>query len=181
MSDRAVEAMLAARREGRDELPEEALALSRDEGVEYRNEGNLPDEAGRTLRLLLVLEPGESSGVEAMRSLFEPDYLDAPAWRREGSRSVNVIPVGIHEVTELSAWWDEEEMAAFETEWRARGTVSGVPVPGEYRSFVYKTVAALRRAGRVVTADSIAGSIARWVPPSAAAEVRRALIEAAED
>lgn len=154
--------------------------LSIDEALAYRNAGNLEDELGRSLRLVLRIETeADLHALEAKRSSYEPDYLGAPGWRRAGSKPVNVVPLRPPEVRgRAEAWWDEEEMAAMETEWMATGGVGGLMIPGEYRSFVFKTIAALRAAGREVTVSSIAGSLQRWLTPKQAEEVRRALEEA---
>jgi hypothetical protein len=51
-------------------------------------------------------------------------------------------------------------------------------IPGAYRGFVYKTVVSLRSAGRDVTVDSVADSVARWLEPARVAELRAALEDA---
>jgi hypothetical protein len=48
-------------------------------------------------------------------------------------------------------------------------------VPGEYRSFVYKTVVALRAADKEVTARTVSDSVARWLGSAEAEALRTAL------
>ena len=157
-----------------------AVPLPQEDALAFKRAGNLPDDQGRTLRLVIRAEGTDPESIARRRVLFEPDYHDAPAWRRPGSKPVNVIPrpAGRSGGDGPQAWWEDPAMEALETEWRERGTAGGVKVPGEYRSFVFKTVAALRAADREVTAATIADSIARWVPEPDAAEIRTALLEA---
>lgn len=177
MSTAQLEELLASRRAGEETLPEGAERLTAEDALAYRDAGNLPDEIGRSLRIVLkVRSEEELSTLEARRAELEPDYLDPPKWRREGSRPVNVVPLRRSEVKGAErAWWDDPEVGALEAEWRATGAVSGVAIPGDYRSFVFKTVLALRRAGKEVTAESIADAIERWVSPADATKIRRAL------
>ena len=159
-------------------LATEGLALSIEEALAIRNAGNLPDEHGRSLRLVLIVE--DSSDLERLSSkrlTYEPDFHAAPSWRRVGSRPVNVVPLRRPEVSAQPAkpWWQDSEMKKLEEEWQRTGAVSGVRVPASYRGFVYKTVVALRKAGAEVTADAIADSISRWVPPTEADRIRAAL------
>lgn len=179
MSTRDLEIELARRRNPSSELPpSNAERLSVQDALAYRNAGNLPDEKDRSLRLVLIIgRSDELTYLDSRRSLYEPDYHEAPAWRREGSRPVNVVPLRDKDVGPESpgAWWDDPELGALEREWRDHGTVGGLPVPGEYRAFVYKTVLALRSAGREVTVDTVADSIARWVPADEAVRIRTAL------
>lgn len=177
MSTSDLETMLSSFRAGAEVLPDGAVALTVAEALAFRDAGNLPDEDGRTLRLVLRVEgPKDLLELEARRRRFEPDHLDPPTWRVEGSRPVNVVPLRGKEVQgRAEPWWEEAELGALERQWQAEGRVDGVAIPGEYRGFVFKTVLALRAAGREVSADSIAGSIERWVPDYAAAEIRAAL------
>lgn len=179
MSTRDLEIELARRRKPDSELPpSKAERLSVEDALAYRNAGNLPDAKDRSLRLVLIIgHPDELTYLDSKRSLYEPDYHDAPSWRREGSRPVNVVPLRDPNVAPESSgpWWDDPQLGALEREWRDRGTVAGLPVPGEYRGFVYKTVLALRSAGREVTVETVADSISRWVPPDEAARIRAAL------
>lgn len=179
MSTKDLELELARRRKPDSAVPpSNAQRLSVEDALAYRNAGNLPDEKDRSLRLVLIIgRPDELTYLDSKRSLYEPDYHDAPAWRREGSRPVNVVPLRDPNVAPESSgpWWDEPQLGALEREWREHGTVAGLPVPGEYRGFVYKTVLALRSAGREVTVDTVADSISRWVPPDEAARIRAAL------
>ena len=161
--------------------PSRARRLTNQEALAYRNAGNLPDELDRSLRLVLVVKDAQDlANLDARRLTFEPDYHDAPTWRREGSRPVNVIPLrspGVEPVTEAS-WWDDPELEALEREFTERGTAGGVRIPGEYRGFIFKTVLALRAQGHEVTSRSICNSIARWLPKEDAARIDAALAEA---
>jgi hypothetical protein len=155
-----------------------APRLTVESALEFRNSGNLPDADGRTLRLVLHID--DEGGLENLglrRLEFEPDFHDAPDWRRPGSAPVNVVPLRRAGVKgpRRRAWWEEEDLAALEQQWARSGEVAGLTVPAEYRSFVYKTVLALQGAGRTVTVDSVADSIARWVPEAEAGEIRAAL------
>ncbi len=151
-----------------------------DDALAYRGAGNVPDDDGRWLRLVLRVVDHTPEAVTKRRLEFEPDFLDAPAWRRPGSKPVNVIPLIEKKRTGPEAWWDDAAIAELESEWQEHGTMSGVKVPAEYRSFVHKTVAALNASGRDVTPESIADSIARWTEPADAARIRRALLDANE-
>ena len=155
------------------------LMLEMDEALAYRDAGNLPDAFGRTLRLVLRATGTDPEDIARRRVVFEPDYQEAPTWRRAGSKPVNVIPLHSQKnAPSGEGWWEDPAMAALEAEWLESGSAAGVVVPGEYRSFVFKTVVALRSTGKRVTAAAIADSIARWVPPDAAEEIRTALLEA---
>ena len=170
-----------ARRRGEDVPESSAQSVSTDDALAYRNRGNLPDELGRTLRLVLRIENEEDlASLDTKRLEYEPDYHEQPAWRVEGSKPVNVVPLRAARVTANStdAWWDDETMASMEDEWRRTGMVGGLKIPADYRSFVYKTIAALRSAGRPVTVESVVASIARWLAPADADEIRVALEEA---
>lgn len=167
-----------ARWRGEPIAPTGAPKLSVKAALEFRNAGNLPDADGRTLRLVInVADEGGLENFGLRRGKFEPDYHDPPDWRREGSAPVNVVPLRRAGVKgpRRNPWWEEADLAALEGEWTRSGMVAGLKVPTEYRSFVYKTVLALQGAGRAVTVDSVAGSIARWVPPAEADEIRSAL------
>ena len=161
-----------------DVEPSSALKVSVEEALEYRNAGNVPDEKGRTLRLVLHVDsPEDLNFLQQKRLIFEPDFHEPPKWRREGSKPVNVIPLrrpGVAPGTS-QAWWEERDLGALEREWSATGRIAGLAVPAAYRGFVYKTVLALRAAGRDVTADSVADSIARWLPREEAEQLRAAL------
>ena len=155
-----------------------AKPLEVEEALAYRNAGNVPDDLGRSLRLVLhVNDAAELSYLQQKRLAFEPDFHDAPTWRREDSKPVNVVPLRRSDVRGAGgkAWWDDPQVARLEEEWARSGMVEGMYVPGEIRSFVYKTVLSLRSAGREITPDSVADSIARWLSPDEAAEIRDAL------
>lgn len=155
-----------------------AIRLDRDAALASKVAGNVPDPEGRWLRLVLRAEGHDPEAIARRRVEFEPDYHEAPKWRRPGSKPINVIPLRSRTGDrESQAWWEDPAMEALESEWQEHGTVAGVSVPGAYRSFVFKTVAALRAAGRPVSADSIADSIARWVSPEDAEKIRGALLQ----
>lgn len=161
--------------------PSRALRLSNEDALAYRNSGNLPDAHERTLRLVLLInDAGDLAGLEARRLSFEPDYHDAPTWRREGSHPVNVVPLRRSGVAPESsgAWWDDPSLAGLEREFQERGTAAGVAIPGEYRGFIFKTVLALRAQGREVTPQSICDSIARWLPDEDVSRIAAAMAEA---
>ena len=172
-----------ARHRGAHVPPSNAVHLSPQEGLAYRNTGNLPDELGRSLRLVLhVRDRDDIASLDKRRALYEPDHHDAPTWRREGSKPVNVVPLRIVDeedgtAREVGPWWEDPEVAELEREWQRAGTIAGLRVPGEYRSFVYKTVIALRKAQREITADSVVDSVSRWLPPQDAERLRAALKE----
>ena len=165
-----------------DVPPSNARPLSVEEALAYRDAGNLPDEHGRTLRLVLVAQTAdEVRTLGKKRARFEPDYHAAPAWRREGSAPVNVVPLRASGVVgDPSPWWESPDVADLEAEWRATGRIAGLKVPAEYRGFVLKTIVSLREAGLPVTEDSVADSIARWLSREQAAEIRAALRAAAD-
>ncbi len=180
MSDRDLELELARWRSG-NAPPSAAMPLGIEEALEYRNAGNVPDDKGRSLRLVLrVNDSSELLRLDAKRLMYEPDYHDAPAWRVDGSRPVNVVPLRGPDAgpPATGPWWERPELAALEAEWRQQGSVAGVRVPEGYRSFVFKTVLSLRAAGKEVTASSIADSVQRWLPPDDALRIRTALEEA---
>lgn len=161
-----------------DVPPSGAEPLTIDRALAFRNAGNLPDERGRSLRLVLhVNDATELSYLQEKRLTFEPDFHDAPAWRREGSKPVNVVPLRRADVSGAGGrpWWEDPDVAELERTWSESGTVAGMPVPAGYRSFVYKTVLSLRAAGRDVTPDAVADSIARWLSPEETEQIRRAL------
>jgi hypothetical protein len=160
---------------GPDPLP--AVRLTIEEALAHRDSGNVPDEHGRTLRLLLLArDRDEVRNLAIKRARYEPDYLDAPVWRREGSKLVNVVPLGGNRgSSQERPWWEEPELAALESEWAATGAIEGLHIPEAYRGFVYKTILSLRAAGRPVDVQSIADSVARWMAPEEVAEIRSAL------
>lgn len=171
-----VERLLAQHR-GEGSGPLNAQELSIDQALAYRDAGNLPDDQGRTLRLVLHID-GEAA-VDVKRLRFEPDVHERPAWRIEGSRPVNVLPLRTTPKQPApETWWEDEEMAALEDEWRATGRVGDVVIPGEYRSFLFKTIAGLRMAGRDVTPATLADSVSRWLQPADAERIGSALREA---
>lgn len=161
--------------------PSNALPLTTARALAYRDAGNLPDDLGRTLRLVLVARDlDEVKGLGRKRALFEPDYHAAPAWRREGSAPVNVVPLRAPDVPgDPSPWWESSDVAALEREWEETGRIGDLAVPAAYRGFVFKTVVSLREAGLPVDEDSVADSISRWLAPEQAEEVRAALRAAA--
>ncbi|MGH2735274.1 MAG: hypothetical protein ACRDKZ_06830 [Actinomycetota bacterium] len=185
MSTADLERELARRRAPVPDLPpSNARPLEIEDALNFRNAGNLPDDFDRTLRLVLLIEDAaQLERLEAKRMRYEPDFLDQPTWRRAGSKPVNVVPLRVGEISPgaRGPWWEDARMAELEAEWRRDGTAGGVRVPGEYRGFVFKTVAALSAAGRPVTVESIVGSISRWVPDEDAAAIAEALRAANEE
>jgi hypothetical protein len=160
-----------------EECPLAAEQLTVEDALAYRDGGNVPDERDRSLRLLLFArDRNELLNLSSKRARFEPDFHDAPSWRREGSRPVNVVPLRRDvEAADARPWWDDPELAAMESEWAGTGAIEGLCIPETYRGFVYKTILSLRAGGRAVTVESVADSVARWLAPEEAAEIRAAL------
>jgi hypothetical protein len=182
MSARDLEIELARYRDPNGRHPRSnALRLSIEEALAYRDAGNLPDEMDRSLRLVLRIErPEDFKELNRRRLDFEPDYHDAPTWRRGGSRPVNIVPLPNPDLkSHLETWWDDAEVGELERTWAATGKVAGLRVPAAYRSFVYKTVVALQVASLPVTVDTVCDSVARWLPDRAE-ELRTALRQANE-
>jgi len=182
MSTRDLEMELARVRNPGSDIPRSnAVKLTIEQGLAFRDAGNIPDEESRTLRLVLTIErPEELSNLDAKRRLYEPDFHERPRWRRSGSKPVNVVPLRAPQVSAEAreAWWDRPELKALEDEWRASGTVAGLRVPGAYRGFVYKTVLSLQATGREITPDAVVDSLARWLSPEETEHVRNALKQA---
>jgi hypothetical protein len=158
--------------------PSGARRLSQAEALSYRAAGNLPDGRERSLRLVLFVDARSGApAVDARRRRYEPDYDDAPTWRREGSVPVNVVPLRTSEPEPRAprAWFEDPEVGALEREWQATGAVGGVRIPAEVRGFVLKTILSLRAAGKVVDIESITGSVSRWLSPEDAQWVRSSL------
>ena len=172
MSTDELEQALSARRSGDD--GGFGTPISTEAALELRNSGNIPDEHNRSLRLVLFVD---DVPLDTKRLRYEPDYHDAPDWRREGSRPVNVVPLrtSASPKPEPGPWWESSRVQNLEEQWRATGMVAGVQVPAEYRSFVFKTVIALQDAGRSVTPSTIGDSVARWLSPEDADKVRASL------
>lgn len=184
MSVAELEGELARRRDpGSGIAPCGAPKLSIEQALAHRNAGNLPDEHGRTLRLVLVVDGLEPGAIERKRLAYEPDYQEAPRWRRPGSVPINVVPLGttVAATSSPGAWFEEPSVAALEAQWRATGAVEGVRVPSELRGFVYKTVLALKDAGKQITVDAIAASVARWLTPEDAAAIAAGLADANDE
>jgi hypothetical protein len=158
--------------------PSGAVRLSVEEALAFRSAGNMPDDDGRSLRIVLHIRSAEDVRRLSERRLeFEPDFHEAPTWRRDGSKPVNVVPLRLARTESATErdWWEEPDVAQLEAEWLRTGTVDGIKVPEGYRSFVYKTVLALRAANHSVTVETIADSVARWLTPEDAATLRSAL------
>lgn len=167
-----------ARTRGEDVPGSNAVPLSVEEALAFRDGGNVPDDLGRTLRLVLRIESNEDLvSLDTKRLAFEPDYHDQPVWRKTGSKPVNVVPLRNRDVAAGStvAWWEEPAMAALEAEWQRTGRVAGLKVPAPYRSFVYKTVVALQGAGKTVSVETVVSSMSRWLAPPQVEEIRSAL------
>ena len=169
-----------ARWRGEDREESNAQRVSTEEALEFRNAGNVPDELGRSLRLVLVVDAGSAAALHEQRLRWEPDFHEAPDWRRPESVPVNVVPLREDRAAagDEAAWWDDPELAAMEDEWARTGAVDGLAIPADYRGFLYKTIISLRSAGRAVTVDTVADSVARWLEPDQAAALRAALDDA---
>lgn len=165
---------------GRDLPPTGAPRLTVEEALAYRDAGNLPDGAGRSLRLVLRIDhPADLAALDVKRRAFEPDYLEPPRWRRPGSVPVNIVPLRAAGVGgDPGPWWERPELAELEREWAETGRAGGIAVPADLRGFVYKTILALRAAQAPVTPEAVAGGIARWVGEDDAAAIRARLVAA---
>ncbi len=176
MSDRDVEIEIARFR-GEDRPASNASPLSIPDALEFRAAGNIPDEMGRCLRIVLS---DEEMPFEKRRLDFEPDLHAAPTWRREGSRPVTLIPLpsgaGKEVKPEEWRWSDDPAMQALEDEWTRTGGAGGLVIPAEFRGFLFKTIATLQDEGREVTIDSVCSSISRWLSPSDVDRIRSALV-----
>jgi hypothetical protein len=158
--------------------PSGAIRMSIEEALARRNAGNLPDADGRTLRLVLhVSDPPEPGALERRRLHFEADLHDEPTWRRPGSLPVHIVPLPVSEGHrhEPRPWFEQPEVASLEQEWRRTGSIDGVNVPGDVRGFLWKTVLALRAAGKEISVETLSASVARWLEPDDAARIRHAL------
>lgn len=173
MSTPELERALAAWRRGESSV-EPGVPLSVEAALARRDDGNVPDENDRSLRLVLFVD---EEPLERKRLRWEPDFHEAPGWRGEGSRPVNVVPLRSADSPQGDArpWWEMRGVEALEEEWRRDGSILGIEVPGEYRSFVFKTIIALQDAGRDVTPDAIGDSIARWLRPDDVQKIRSSL------
>jgi hypothetical protein len=184
MSTETLERVLARWRAGEEpDVPDDAIALTIEAALRYRDAGNIPDEQGRSLRLVLHTSDDEVDRLATRRLEFEPDFHGAPTWRGPGSKPVNVVPLRRRttEAAPGSPWWEQPDVQMLEEEWKETGMVAGITVPEEFRSFVFKTVVSLRSAKLEVTPDSIADSVARWLPPDEAERLREALTEKEPD
>lgn len=174
MSVRDLEVELARQRDPRRiEEGSNAVRVTVQEALAYRGRGNLPDDHGRSLRLVLCVD-GEPLGEKRLR--FEPDFHSAPSWRKEGSRPINVVPLrqsAAGEAPEVP-WWEQPDVAPLEAEWQQTGSVGGIAIPAGFRSFVLKTIASLRAAEVDVTERSILDSVSRWLSPGQVDELREA-------
>lgn len=178
MSTADLERELARRRDpATPRPPSNAVPLTVEQALAYRDAGNLPDEHGRTLRLVLFARDlDEVRALGRKRLEFEPDYHAAPAWRRQGSAPVNVVPLrGPVAGGDGAPWWESDDVAGLEAEWRETGRIAGLAVPAEYRGFVLKTVVSLRDAGIPVDAESVAASLSRWLAPEQVDEITNAI------
>jgi hypothetical protein len=178
MSVQDLELELARRRGDGDPAPSNALRITIDEALDFKALGNVPDDLGRSLRLVLhVADNLEAARLHEKRLVWEPNFHDPPTWRREGSLPVNIVPLRTvtGETKERDSWLDDPAVAAMEREWNRTGTVAGVKVPADYRSFIYKTVISLQASEREITVESIANSVERWLNPADASKLRAAL------
>src|SRR5918999_1580559 len=137
MSTRDLEIELALERDTGTRLePSNALAITTEEALTFRNAGNVPDELDRTLRLVLrITRPGDADELRSKRLAYEPDYLEAPSWRAPDSVPVNVVPLRTSDSragTETGPWRDEPDLARLEAEWERTGSVAGVAIPAAY-------------------------------------------------
>lgn len=180
MSVADLEVELARRRGETTSDASTARRLSIEEALAFRNAGNVPDELGRSLRLVLETGGESAAALHEKRLLWEPDFHDAPDWRGPASVPVNVVPLRESTTSDVDdrAWWDDPALAEMEDEWARTGSVAGLRIPGPYRGFLYKTILSLQSAGRAVTVDAVADSVARWLEPADAAELRAALEDA---
>jgi hypothetical protein len=170
-----------ARYRGEDVPASSAIPLSIDEALGYRNRGNTPDGAGRTLRLVLhVQNRDELKKLGLKRLIYEPDHHERPDWRGPRSVPVNVVPLRVDELgpAHESGWWEDPDLSELESEWRATGEVGGIKVSRERRGFVFKTVLSLRAAGKAITPESVANSVARWLPEAEATALHAELMTA---
>ena len=182
MSTEGLERELARWRGDPSRPPGGVVRITTQEALDYRNQGNLPDAQGRSLRLVLTVhDRHDLEELARKRLVWEPDYHSAPDWRREGSRPVNVVPLRRSNTSSTEVpWWEMPGVKELDAEWRAHGTVGGLETPAELRGFVYKTVLSLRAAGKEVTPDAVADSIARWLPPEEVENLRAELKRAQE-
>jgi hypothetical protein len=180
MSTQDLERELARWRGDRSQSSGNVLRITIEDALAYRSRGNLPDDKGRSLRLVLLVENEDDlEGLARKRLIWEPDYHSAPDWRREGSRPVNVVPLRRpRRVSTEVPWWEMPGVKELDQEWSAHGTVAGLKTPAELRGFVYKTVLALRAAGKQITPDAVADSISRWLPHEEAERIRAELKQA---
>ncbi|MDQ3982304.1 MAG: hypothetical protein M3271_06440, partial [Actinomycetota bacterium] len=159
------------------------IALDIDAAIERRNRGNIPDAAGRSLRLVLRIDTEQDlKGLDSKRLRLEPDFLDPPTWRREGSRPVHVVPLRAPGVAPdvPRRWQEDPELAPLEWEWARTGTAAGLKIPADFRAFIYKTILALQVAQRDVTIEAIVASLSRWLDEAQVAEIDSALRKANE-
>jgi hypothetical protein len=180
MSTQDLERELARWRGDHSQSPGNVLRITTEDALAYRSRGNLPDDKGRSLRLVLLVEDEDDlEGLARKRLIWEPDYHSAPDWRREGSRPVNVVPLRRPGRTSTEVpWWEMPGVRELDQEWNAHGTVAGLKTPAELRGFVYKTVLSLRSAGKQITPDAVADSISRWLPHNEAEQIRAELKKA---
>jgi hypothetical protein len=180
MSVRELEQELARSR-GQDVPATASPKLTTEDALRHRDAGNIPDELGRSLRLVLhVRSMADVRELSKRRLEFEPDFHDEPSWRVADSVPVNVVPLRLGSLEPAAGreWWNEPGVAELDAEWAAEGTIGGIRVPESYRSFVYKTVLSLRAAGREVTVESVYASVSRWLSADDADSLRVALEEA---
>ena len=66
-------------------------------------------------------------------------------------------------------------MAELEAQWQRTGAVSGVNIPGDLRGFLFKTILALRAAGKEISVEALSASVSRWLQPDDVARIGDAL------
>ena len=69
------------------------IRLSIDQALEFRNAGNVPDENGRSLRLVLHVD-AEPEGLARKRPSSSPTITRPPHGGERDPKPVNVVPLG---------------------------------------------------------------------------------------
>nr|MDQ3879013.1 hypothetical protein [Actinomycetota bacterium] len=114
MSPRDVELELM-RISGTEGTAANTKRLSIAEALAYKAAGNVPDELGRSLRLVLhVSSQEELRTLDTKRLAFEPDYMEEPTWRTAASKPINIVPLRSADVEGPAAgeWWQQPDLKA---------------------------------------------------------------------